>query len=227
MEFYKDRVSGAALVHLRNFIVQNLYLDNNELKIIRSLLPEYPQATKKIQRVRADKAVDNRFCEFLKLEKEIYKSLDIERSGNELMCFTQRSRKDKLFMEITEKLTNAELKVLELLKQGYSYSECAEKTFTSYTTIRTHVNAIFQKKKVNSLQELLVLELTGKVKGSEIPDGQSPVSEGRNEQQTESERMTVLSTKEFQDTPAADSPPEIKGSASPADAALNLLKHLI
>ena len=159
-------VSGAALVHLRNFIAQALYLDSNELKIIRSLLPTHPQATKKIQRVRTDKAVDNRFCEFLKLEKEIYKSLDIERSGNELMCFAQRSRsrKDKLLMEIADKLTNAELKVLELLKQGYSYSECAEKTFTSYTTIRTHVNAIFQKKKVNSLQELLVLELTGKVK---------------------------------------------------------------
>ena len=159
-------VSGAALVHLRNFIAQALYLDNNELQIIRSLLPKHPQATKKIQRVRTDKAVDNGFCEFLKLEKEIYKSLDIERSGNELMCFAQRSRsrKDKLLMEIADKLTNAELKVLELLKQGYSYSECAEKTFTSYTTIKTHVNAIFQKKKVNSLQELLVLELTGKVK---------------------------------------------------------------
>ena len=171
-------VSGAAFVHLKNFIAQALYLDNNELQIIRSLLPTHPQATKKIKRVRTDKAVDNRFCEFLKLEKEIYKSLDIERSGNELMCFAQRSRsrKDKLFMEIyiADRLTNAELKVLELLKQGYSYSECAEKTFTSYTTIRTHVNAIFQKKKVNSLQELLVLELTGKVKEAAPAENKQP-----------------------------------------------------
>lgn len=155
-EKLKNFVSGAAYQHLRNFITEGLHLDPNELKAYHKALSNQQKIQTKIKKkVLLNEETDNYFCEFSKLKRKIYKELDIEQK--ELNTFK------KLY--INEGLTNKETKVVQLLKQGFSYRECAQKLFISETTVKTHVNVIFQKRGVNSLQELLVLELTGKIKG--------------------------------------------------------------
>lgn len=57
-----------------------------------------------------------------------------------------------------EELTPKEFDILELLKGGYNYQECAAILNVTFSTLRTHVNHLFLKLHVNSLQELLVKE---------------------------------------------------------------------
>ena len=65
-------------------------------------------------------------------------------------------------------LTEKEQEVLNLLLKGYSYQECAEILVNTSSTIKTHVNNIMQKRNVHSLQELIVLELTGQLKNKVV-----------------------------------------------------------
>ena len=46
-------------------------------------------------------------------------------------------------------LTQREEEVLELLTQGVTYKGVAQQLFISETTVKTHVNNIFQKLQVN------------------------------------------------------------------------------
>lgn len=50
--------------------------------------------------------------------------------------------------ELLSSLTQREEEVLDLLTQGYGYNEVSEKLFISNTTVKTHVNNIFQKLQV-------------------------------------------------------------------------------
>jgi len=52
--------------------------------------------------------------------------------------------------KLIEPLTNQEMKVLELLCQGYGYKEAANQLICADTTLKTHVNNIFQKLQVNN-----------------------------------------------------------------------------
>jgi DNA-binding NarL/FixJ family response regulator len=154
-EKLKNYVSGAAYQHLRNFITEGLHLDPSELKAYHNALSNQQKIQiKNKKKILLNEETDNYFCEFGKLKRKIYKELDIE----------QKELKT-LKKYINDGLTDTETKVVQLLKQGFSYRECAQKLFISETTVKTHVNVIFQKRGVNSLQELLVLELTGQVKG--------------------------------------------------------------
>lgn len=65
--------------------------------------------------------------------------------------------------EILERLTEKEVEILHLLVDGFSYKECAESLCISETTIKTHVNNLFGKKQVHSLQQLLVKEFKNKI----------------------------------------------------------------
>lgn len=59
---------------------------------------------------------------------------------------------------VSEKLTEQETKVKNLLLEGLSYKAVAEKLFIAVTTVKAHVTAIFQKENYHSLQELIVSE---------------------------------------------------------------------
>lgn len=65
-------------------------------------------------------------------------------------------------------LTSREEEVLELLTQGVPYKGVAEKLFISETTVKTHVNNIFQKLQVNDRTQAVLYALnngfTGKKK---------------------------------------------------------------
>lgn len=50
---------------------------------------------------------------------------------------------------LLDELTQREVEVLELLTQGITYKGVASKLFISETTVKTHVNNIFQKLQVN------------------------------------------------------------------------------
>lgn len=50
--------------------------------------------------------------------------------------------------KLLSSLTQREEEVLDLLTQGFGYSEVSEKLFISNTTVKTHVNNIFQKLQV-------------------------------------------------------------------------------
>ncbi len=68
--------------------------------------------------------------------------------------FQQSFREETAKQESTEEnllsyLTQREEEVLELLTQGITYKGVANKLFISETTVKTHVNNIFQKLQVN------------------------------------------------------------------------------
>lgn len=56
---------------------------------------------------------------------------------------------DPMRQTILNYLTNREKEVLALLTEGYTYKNVAEKLVISETTVKTHVNNIFQKLQVN------------------------------------------------------------------------------
>ena len=58
----------------------------------------------------------------------------------------------------TNELTPREQEVLDCLMDGLDYKETAKKLCVVLTTLYTHRNNIFQKRGVNTLQQLLVKE---------------------------------------------------------------------
>ena len=56
-------------------------------------------------------------------------------------------------------LTSREEEVLELLTQGITYKGVAQKLFISETTVKTHVNNIFQKLQVNDRTQAVLYAL--------------------------------------------------------------------
>ena len=75
----------------------------------------------------------------------------------------EKNKMDKVFKipkkEIkTTELTPTEQRFFDALIDGLSYKETAELLNLAQTTIKTHVNSIFQKRTVSSLQELIVDE---------------------------------------------------------------------
>ncbi|MBR6127654.1 response regulator transcription factor, partial [bacterium] len=70
---------------------------------------------------------------------------------------------------LLDALTQREEEVLELLTQGITYKGVASKLFISETTVKTHVNNIFQKLQVNDRTQAVLYAinngfLTKKVK---------------------------------------------------------------
>ena len=65
--------------------------------------------------------------------------------------FKEETTKQDVSMEenLLDALTQREEEVLELLTQGITYKGVANKLFISETTVKTHVNNIFQKLQVN------------------------------------------------------------------------------
>ena len=58
----------------------------------------------------------------------------------------------------TNELTPREQEVLDCLMDGLGYKETAAKLSLSYSTIKSYVVSLFDKKEVNTLQQLLVNE---------------------------------------------------------------------
>ena len=58
----------------------------------------------------------------------------------------------------TNELTPREQEVLDCLMDGLGYKETAAKLSLSYSTIKSYVVSLFDKKEVNTLQQLLVKE---------------------------------------------------------------------
>ena len=64
---------------------------------------------------------------------------------------------------VETELTPAEQKVLDLLMDGKDYKEVAAELSLALSTTKTYINAIFGKKLVNSLPQLLHLEYKRKI----------------------------------------------------------------
>lgn len=73
----------------------------------------------------------------------------------------------------SSELTAQETKIKDMLLQGMNYKKIADKLVISLPTVKTHVNAIFQKRHYHSLQELLVNEL----KNADIKKVQPQINE--------------------------------------------------
>ena len=78
---------------------------------------------------------------------------------------------------VQEAITEKENRIIELLCTGYNYKEIADMEFVSLATIKTHIHNIFQKKGVNSLQELIVLFLTNQLKGKSLLEIEPKIEE--------------------------------------------------
>ena len=60
--------------------------------------------------------------------------------------------------DLTEKYTEREAEIVELLLNGLSTQQIAEKLVITPNTVKTHINKIYSKRNYKSLQELLVNE---------------------------------------------------------------------
>ena len=65
---------------------------------------------------------------------------------------------NKACLKYSNRLTRREQEVLDCLMDGLDYKETAKKLSITITTLYSHRNNIFQKKDVNSLQQLIVKE---------------------------------------------------------------------
>jgi DNA-binding NarL/FixJ family response regulator len=61
----------------------------------------------------------------------------------------------KVEVELTESLTERQIKILKLVSQGFSSKEIGEKLSISYYTVTTHIKNIYNKLQVNSRTEAL------------------------------------------------------------------------
>lgn len=71
----------------------------------------------------------------------------------------------------TNELTKREQEVLDCLMDGLDYKETAKKLYVVLTTVYTHRNNIFQKKGVNTLQQLLVKEYKALLASPDLVEG--------------------------------------------------------
>jgi DNA-binding NarL/FixJ family response regulator len=67
--------------------------------------------------------------------------------------FTSNSKRKKALNTI-DNLTKQEHNILELIREDKSNKEIAEALFVSVSTIKTHVNNIFKKLKVQSREDI-------------------------------------------------------------------------
>ncbi|HIS88906.1 TPA: hypothetical protein IAA87_05755 [Candidatus Avigastranaerophilus faecigallinarum] len=90
---------------------------------------------------------------------------------------------------ISEKTSDRENKIIELLCIGYNYKEISQMENVTLSTVKTHVNHIFQKKGVSSLQELIVLSLTNQLKGKSLLE----IQPKKEETATKNDELDFLS----------------------------------
>ena len=108
------------------------------------------------------------------LNGKIYLPLALSSRFFEYFQKTYREENERKVNEVSEEnllnaLTQREEEVLELLTQGITYKGVASKLFISETTVKTHVNNIFQKLQVNDRTQAVLYAinngfLTKKVK---------------------------------------------------------------
>jgi len=105
-------------------------------------------------------------------EEEIYKQI-VQKFNFLVKSPVSKAQRDartveSFFGPASEALTATEARILKYLCAGYSYQDCEKIFKIKPCTLRTHVHNLYLKKHVNSLQELIVLELTGQLKGKPL-----------------------------------------------------------
>ncbi len=70
-----------------------------------------------------------------------------------------REEEETVNEELLSSLTQREEEVLDLLTQGYGYNEVSSKLYISNTTVKTHVNNIFQKLQVKDRTQAVLYAL--------------------------------------------------------------------
>jgi len=83
-----------------------------------------------------------------------------KKTHKDLLCTSQRKEHSK--NDLVSCLTQREEEVLELLAQGITYKGVAKQLFISPTTVKTHVNNIFQKLQVNDRTQAVVYAINKK-----------------------------------------------------------------
>lgn len=81
------------------------------------------------------------------IEKEIERNKNME---EKIKISENKNKKDEF--------THSEKKIFDCLMEGLNYKDTATLLVLAPTTVKTHVNSIFQKRAVSSLQELIVDE---------------------------------------------------------------------
>ncbi|MCU0374909.1 MAG: response regulator transcription factor [Chitinophagaceae bacterium] len=65
---------------------------------------------------------------------------------------------------VEEQLTRRELEILEMIAQGFSYKQIAEKSFISIYTAKTHIHHIYEKLQVRNKMDAAKLYVSQKIR---------------------------------------------------------------
>ena len=151
----KQVISVGAMEELSK-LYEQLQLTHEEMKIVYKVLPNIAEflssndkryfAPKKVIKTTTDEHDWTEYWENKKLNRKMTKTIVKQPIENVI------EKQEEI------ELTEAESGVLKLLLEGFDYNAAAEKLVISKTTLKTHVNNIFTKKYVHSLQELIVSE---------------------------------------------------------------------
>ena len=145
--YRKDKPGAVAVQHLQDFITKHLKYSTNEYQ-------EVKKQTKKIDTSIVKQEKEQK-TEEIKLKNEAKKTRSYKVKGQiSLKNILSKQEKKCLEMAVNdnetfEPLTATEQRVFDLLIDGKSYIETSEEMDISITTVKTHVNAIFQKKNLN------------------------------------------------------------------------------
>jgi DNA-binding NarL/FixJ family response regulator len=90
-------------------------------------------------------------------DKDLYQQIEIAINRNKLNIKTSEIFKEARLPKEFDVLTKREIEVANLLSQGLSDVELADKLFVSASTVRTHLRHVYDKLEVKSRSELISL----------------------------------------------------------------------
>jgi len=151
--FLSDRSNNLHAYYLEDLKTSNYYD-----QLLERLTNKYPNSTYTNQykaELNADKFIlSNEDEKSFNWNYFLYSILILSLIGNLWFLMSRRKHQSKTLSKAKEKLTNQELKILNLLLEENTNKEIAEVLFVSLSTVKSHVNNIYKKLNVQSRDEI-------------------------------------------------------------------------
>ncbi|NNK88840.1 MAG: helix-turn-helix transcriptional regulator [Flavobacteriaceae bacterium] len=153
--FISERGSDLYNFYLNDLVANDFYINLEDR--LNSVYPNSTYTNQFSNEIAADKYSINRNDSGFLSRELIYTLLGISLLGNVFLLFRIRKNKRKRSSGLRSDLTQQENKILDQLLSDLSNKDIAEANFVSVSTVKTHVNNIYRKLKVQSRNEVKAL----------------------------------------------------------------------